>query len=94
MDIEYGRFIWNVEKEILNVKKHGISFVEAVEVFRDKKRKIIIDGTHSHHEERFFCIGRVGNQLITVRFTYRAEKVRIIGAGYWRMGGKYYEKES
>ncbi len=25
--------------------------------------------------------------------TYRNEKTRIIGAGFWRKGAKYYEKE-
>ena len=30
---------------------------------------------------------------MTVRFTYRNEIVRIIGAGYWRAGRKIYEKK-
>ncbi len=29
---------------------------------------------------------------MTVRFTYRENVIRIIGAGYWRRGKKIYEK--
>ncbi|MDD5422490.1 MAG: BrnT family toxin, partial [Candidatus Omnitrophica bacterium] len=32
------------------------------------------------------------NKIVTVRFTRRGNKIRIIGAGYWRKGRKYYEK--
>jgi len=37
--------------------------------------------------------GKVDDEIMTVRFTYRAEKIRIIGAGYWRKGKKIYESE-
>jgi predicted RNA binding protein YcfA (HicA-like mRNA interferase family) len=30
--------------------------------------------------------------ILTVRFTYRKNKIRIIGAGYWRKGKEIYEK--
>lgn len=95
MDKERGHFVWNSEKEITNIEKHGVSFDEAIEVFRDKHRKIIVDERHSQTEERYFCIGKVEDRLLTVRFTYRRGRIRIIGAGCWRMGGlHYYEKES
>lgn len=46
------------------------------------------------NEERFFCIGKVNEGIITVRFTYRHQKIRIFGAGYWRKGRKLYEKQN
>lgn len=93
MDKIIGRFIWDRTKERENVKKHGVNFSIASRVFLDPKRKIYIDSEHSKQEERFFCIGKVKNRIITVRFTYRQEMIRIIGAGYWRKGKGYYEKE-
>ena len=30
--------------------------------------------------------------IIAVRFTYRKNRIRIIGAGYWRKGKEIYEK--
>ncbi|NDE40740.1 MAG: BrnT family toxin [Betaproteobacteria bacterium] len=49
--------------------------------------------THSEAEERFYCIGKSGGGILTVRFTYRSKVIRIIGAGYWRKGKAIYEKE-
>ncbi|MFC1620894.1 BrnT family toxin [Candidatus Omnitrophota bacterium] len=87
-------FIWDLEKELKNIYRHGVDFAVASEVFRDPKRKIYIDAKHSEREERFFCIGKVGDKILTVRFTYRDEKIRIIGAGHWRKGVRYYEEEN
>ena len=86
-------FIWDFEKELANIYKHGVDFVTASEAFRDPKRKIYIDSKHSNKEERLFCVGKVESKVLTVRFTYRAGLIRIIGAGYWRKGERYYEKE-
>ena len=86
-------FTWNPRKEAINVKKHGINFRMAEKAFDDKDRKIYTDAKHSIKEARYFCLGRVGDQIITVRFTYRGKTIRIIGAGYWRKGRQYYYEE-
>lgn len=91
MDRQYGTFIWDVKKELKNVRKHGVDFEMAARVFTDSKRKIYTDERHSEREERLFCIGKVGRRILTVRFTYRAGFIRIYGAGYWRNGRRYYE---
>jgi len=39
-------------------------------------------------------LGKVSGGIVTVRFTYRLNKIRIFGAGYWRKGKKIYEKEN
>ncbi|MEO8565381.1 MAG: BrnT family toxin [Betaproteobacteria bacterium] len=52
------------------------------------------DLTHSEAEPRFFCFGKVGAKVLTVRFTYRSEVIRILGAGYWRRGKRIYEYEN
>jgi len=87
-------FIWDIERELLNIQKHGVDFVTAAKAFKDSKRKIFVDEKHSSREERFFCIGKVEGRILTVRFTYRGDKIRVIGAGYWRKGIIYYEKET
>ncbi len=45
-------------------------------------------------EERYYCFGKVDENILTVRFIYRSNKIRIIGAGYWIKGKKIYEKEN
>jgi len=93
MDKTFGSFIWNSKKELENISKHGVDFLTAVEVFQDSERKIYTDSRHSGEEERLFCIGKVKGRILTVRFIYRAGRIRIFGAGYWRKGKDYYEKE-
>lgn len=87
-------FEWDEKKDRLNQEKHGIGFLEAQAAFLDSKRVIAEDVRHSAKEKRFFCIGRVGGGILTVRFTYRRERIRILGAGYWRKGKEIYEEEN
>ena len=87
-------FDWDENKNQLNQKKHNISFEEAQYAFSDLKRIIVKDLEHSTIEKRFYCFGKIVENIVTVRFTYRNNKIRIIGAGYWRKGKQIYEKEN
>ena len=86
-----ARFDWDPGKDAENQQKHGVSFSEAKAAFLDPNRLIARDAEHSLDEERFYCFGRVGDRVLTVRFTYRPDVIRIIGAGFWRKGRKIYE---
>jgi uncharacterized protein len=88
------RFDWNPEKDAENQRKHGVSFGRAQFAFADPKRVIAKDVTHSQTEDRYYCFGEVDGGVLTVRFTYRASVIRIIGAGYWRKGKATYEREN
>jgi uncharacterized DUF497 family protein len=70
-----------------------VTFAEAQLAFLDPKRVIARDVAHSGDELRFYCFGEVTGVIPTVRFTYRSDVIRIIGAGYWRRGRRVYEKE-
>lgn len=87
-------FEWDENKDRLNFEKHGVSFGEAQQAFFDPRRVIARDLKHGTGEERFFCMGKVGEGVLTVRFTWRGRVIRIIGAGYWRKGRDVYEKEN
>lgn len=86
-------FEWDPAKDRANQDKHGVSFTEAQYAFADPHRVIAQDLAHSQAEERFYCFGMVGGGVLTVRFTYREEVIRIIGAGYWRRGKAIYEQQ-
>ncbi len=88
------RFEWDDKKERENQSKHGVSFELAQHAFADPKRVIAQDREHSRTEKRYYCFGKVGGGVITVRFTYRGNVIRILGAGYWRKGKRIYEKEN
>ncbi len=84
-------FEWDNNKDKLNQQKHGVPFIVAQYAFADPRRVILKDVTHSTPaEERFFCLGEVGEGILTVRFTWRSGRIRIFGAGYWRKGRKLY----
>lgn len=87
-------FIWDMNKSIENVLKHGVDFEIAQKAFFDEKRKIFFDEQHSEQEKRYYCYAMVDGEILTVRFTIREDNIRIIGAGYWRKGRKiYYENQ-
>ncbi|RJQ78547.1 MAG: BrnT family toxin [Desulfobacteraceae bacterium] len=87
-------FEWDQAKDLINQEKHGVSFALAQIAFLDHDRVILEDLEHSEHEKRFYCLGRVTDGIMTVRFTYRNNTIRIIGAGYWRKGKQIYEREN
>ena len=88
------RFDWDPEKDAENQRKHNVSFGRAQCAFADPKRVIAKDASHSQTEDRYYCFGEVDGGVLTVRFTYRASVIRIIGAGYWRKGKAIYEREN
>ena len=87
-------FEWDAEKDRDNQNKPGVSFAQAQYAFTDHRRIILKDHSHSDTEERFYCIGRVNDGIMTVRFTFRENTIRIFGAGYWRKGKKIYEEQN
>ena len=88
------RFDWDPDKDTANQQKHDVSFIRAQFAFADPLRVIARDITHSQTEQRFYCFGDVDGEVLTVRFTYRASVIRILGAGYWRKGKAIYEREN
>jgi len=89
-----SNFEWNEAKNLENQRKHGVSFHEAQYAFMDNNRVIAEDIGHSQQEKRYYCFGQNQEKsgILTVRFTYRSGRIRIIGAGYWRKGKKIYEQ--
>ena len=89
-----ARFDWDSEKDRLNLEKHGVSFAKGQYAFADPRRVIAEDVSHSTTETRYSCFGQVDGGVLTVRFTYRKDVIRILGAGYWRKGKHTYERKN
>ena len=87
-------FEWDERKARASLRKHGVDFETAQYTFLDPNRVIAKDSVHSGEEKRYYCFGKVEGGVLTVRFTYRNKRIRIIGAGYWRKGKNIYEKQS
>ena len=78
---EDGRFEWDETKDRLNIKKHGFSFTEILEIFDDPAFLEGFDKEHSDEEERYYGIGCLNNVLYIIAFyTLREERKRIFSA--------------
>lgn len=76
------RFEWDSKKAAQNLKKHGVSFDEAMTVFNDPLAKIFDDPDHSEAERREIIMGSsIRKRLLFVCFCERIEDViRIVSA--------------
>jgi len=75
------QFEWDRIKEKHNIKKHGISFDEAVTVFYDPLSATFYDPDHSIDEIRLITIGCSSHgRMFVVSHTERGAAIRIISA--------------
>ncbi len=73
------RFEWDPKKAKRNLKKHAVSFDEAVTVFYDSLSATFDDPDHSVGEHRYITIGFSSrDRLLVVGYTERGEGLRII----------------
>lgn len=70
------QFEFDVEKSDANLKKHGIDFVTAQELWNDENRFII--SAKSKTETRYAAFGKIGVKLWTAVYTMRDENIRLI----------------
>jgi uncharacterized DUF497 family protein len=77
------RFEWDQKKNLVNIKKHKISFEEAKTVFFDDNARLIPDPEHSITEERFIILGfTIQLRILVVVHSYKEndDLIRIISA--------------
>ena len=82
MTVIQGQFEQDSEKNEINIKKHGFSFEEVLDVFDDLFAIEAIDRENSSFEEtRYKIIGRLKTQIILfVVYTQKDGHQRIISA--------------
>jgi len=74
-------FDWDPKKEKTNLRKHRVSFQEAVLVFSDILSFTYDDEAHSHAERRYATLGMSARgRVLVVAHTMRGEQIRIISA--------------
>jgi len=74
-------FHFDAKKAQANLKKHGVSFAEAMTVFDDPLASTLPDDQHSIEEERFITVGRSTRQrILFVVYTDTISGIRLIGA--------------
>ena len=75
-------FVWDEDKEAINIKKHGIDFTTAAKTFFDPSLVIIWDKKHSDMDEmRYAAFGLSENlSLLVTIHVDKQEKIRIISS--------------
>jgi len=72
------KFEWDEQKNQENIRKHGLDFADAWEIF-DAPMQTALDTRADYEEDRWTGIGFLGNRIVVVVFTQRSEDVvRII----------------
>jgi uncharacterized protein len=73
-------FEWDTTKAAENYAKHGVSFETAVEIFRDPFGVERPDDREDYGEDRYILIGAATGAILTVVYTERNGRIRIISA--------------
>ncbi len=76
-------FEWDAPKARDNLRKHGVSFVEAESVFSDDEALLAADPDHSVDEDRFVLLGLSERlRILVVAHCYRRgdRTIRLISA--------------
>jgi hypothetical protein len=89
-------FIYDPRKAASNLRKHGVSFEEAVSIFQDSLSTTVRDPEHSVSEFRFLTLGQSAHgRLLVVSHAEIGEDIRIISARRaTTRESKQYEKGS
>jgi uncharacterized DUF497 family protein len=70
---------WDEQKRQINVKKHGVDFIDVPEIF-DGDIVTLPDERFDYGETRFIVIGIMKSQVVVVVYTERGDNIRIISA--------------
>ena len=76
-DLGFHHFEWDENKRLLNIKKHGIDFQDAVRIFFSE---ILLLQADRSNEERWRAIGILSDRAICIVYTERNGGCRIISA--------------
>jgi hypothetical protein len=90
-----NRFEWDDAKAEANFRKHGVHFDAATEAFRDLFGVEDVDTSMDYGEQRFKLTALAARTLITVIYTEREDRIRIISArrATRREHDRYYSQD-
>ena len=71
------QFEWDEKKRLRNIKKHGIDFFRAVEIFYSE---YVVIRSDKNEEVRYKAIGELEGKIWTVIYTLRGDSIRLVSA--------------
>ena len=73
-------FEWDQNKAARNLRRHGVSFVQATLAFCDPLAIEWLDDRAEYGEDRIVLVGISAGQLLTIVYAERADRIRMISA--------------
>lgn len=71
-------FEWDNAKRLRNFAKHSIDFEDAIRIW--EQAVLETPSRRAHSEPRFLAVGMLDGRIITVVFTWRGGRRRLISA--------------
>ena len=72
---------WDLAKNLENIKKHKVSFEQAIIALEDPYRLCCYDEVHSLNEDRYIVLGSAERRLLFVSIVWVSEDtIRIISS--------------
>ncbi|MBF0152500.1 MAG: BrnT family toxin [Magnetococcales bacterium] len=68
--------VWDPDKRVENLRKHGIDFADAGELFADFT--ITVEDTRGYDEQRYQTTGVIGGRVVVVVHTEQLGVIRVI----------------
>jgi hypothetical protein len=75
-------FEWDEAKRLTNIDKHGIDFEDIAPAFDDETALHVPDHRMDYGEERVIMIARCRSTIMSIVYTMRGERTRIISARF------------
>lgn len=76
-DLEFDWDLGNIDKNLL---KHNVTNQECEVAFLDLKAFVTADVSHSTNEPRYQLLAKNNKRYLTIYFTIRKNKIRVISA--------------
>lgn len=71
------RFEWDEKKRLINIRRHGIDFVDAESIF-DSETYTVVDERFDYGEVRWLTLGIVKGRILAVIHLEDDDLIRII----------------
>ena len=75
-------FEWDEAKRLANFDKHGVDFEDVGPAFDDENALHVPDHRLNYGEERIIMIAKCTSAILSIVYTMRGEKTRLISARY------------
>ena len=92
-ELDGVKFVWNLDKSLANIRKHGVTFEEGAQAFMDPFLCVVDASPEDEARDAVIGMDEMGKLLFVVHIAFEQESIRIISARRaTRSERRYYEE--